>query len=183
MSWWGDLVAIYAAGISTYTAFRWLIEERPYLTAFQPDVRQNADSITVKVYNPGRKIIFIVGYDYRVNKASASERLIKVTPRVEGGFAPEYAAHLMSGILRLAIAPQAFADFNIGPVYEGVNVVVSLRWHRAGIFNHLWFSRFRNIFNPLKVRATPELEALLAKGRTDLKNFLRGRMFGEIPWR
>lgn len=166
---WGDYIAIYAALISTYTAFRWLMEERPYLTVYQSDKPVDGGHIPIRVHNPGRTMIFVVGMKKGGKATDDLDSLIRVIPvgPPGNGITQEYAARLLSGILYIGIKPGGSEDFHIGPIYKKTDTVVSLKWHRNGQFDNLWPNWLSNIVNPLKIRVTSELEELVASGRTD----------------
>lgn len=166
---WGDIIAIYAAVISTYTAFRWLMEERPYLTVYQPDKPSQDGYIPIRVHNPGRKMIFVVDSKKHGASANGPESQIKVTPvgASDIGFTAEYAAQLLDGMLTIGIKPGGYEDFQIGPVYKKTDIVVSLEWHRNSRFDRFWPSCLSYWLNPLKIPVTHKLEELVACGRTD----------------
>ena len=170
MSWEGDFVAGYAALVSTYVAFRWKIEERPYLTIYQPERMAPSDSIPLKIHNPGRRIIFIVGEHQALKASDGTHRLIRATPKgdPEAGISSEYGSQLMAGKLLLAIAPGGSAAINVGPMYAGIDLIFTFEWNRASRFDRFWPRRLSYFLNPLKIRITPELEALIAHSRTDL---------------
>lgn len=167
---WVDLIAIYAALVSTYQALRWMMQERPYYTFFQPEIRRPADSLTVRIHNPGRRMLFIQGDKARTIRSKGTEALVKATPRGDPvrGITPEYAAYLLSGELLLAIPPGGSAEFNVGPVYPNLDFVFALDWRRGAASDWMWPHWFSRITNPLRIRVNPEIERLLSKGRTDL---------------
>ena len=169
MAWWTFALAAYGAGLSTYTALRTLWEPNPYLTFFQPVDVRSADSVTVRIHNPSRKMIFIVAPGrVRVWKSDGTENLLKLTPRgPETGVSTDFLALMFTGRWQLGIAPGESADFNIGPVYPKMDVVFLIDWHRGRPRRLRLPRRLQDRLNPLQVPVTPEVEDLIGTGRID----------------
>jgi hypothetical protein len=159
MPTWSDVIAVYAALISTYTGFKWMIEARPYLTVVQLP-RPQAGAIPVKIHNPGRRTVFIVGEETLPVKNGNG-----LDPK--NGLSMEYGALLLSGRLSLAILPGESAILTIGPIHDGVDTLFRFRWHRGRPAARWWSKIGVRFFNPLKIRLTDDLETLVREGRTD----------------
>ena len=115
-------------------------------------------------------MIFIVGSQMAVRVSDGTHNLIRAIPKghPEKGISREYACRLMVGRLFLAVAPGDSAALNIGPMYAGIDLIFTLDWNRASRFDRFWPAWLSRLINPLKIRITPELEALIAESRTDL---------------
>ena len=66
------------------------------------------------------------------------------------------------------MAPGESEALNVGPMYAGIDLIFTFEWNRASRFDRFWPRRLSYLLNPLKIRITPELEALIANSRTDL---------------
>lgn len=151
------IIAIYGAVVSSFTAFKWWIESRPYLE-IKKSPKNLSGALLVAIHNPGRRPVFIVDSTIPKRQRTGTNQLLNILPyREEGITDDDEIATMFSRDFWFLAPPGGRVLILISPIHEITDAIVILDWHRGWI---LWpiFQRLRQkIANPLKIPVTYKL--------------------------